>query len=389
MQISTSFAAKTSDEYPPFSLVRLLQTVFNPQKGEKLCILIDLDQPTDVVNFNFLQKDGFPVQKKAYEVFYQELNQGVMQKLGLAACDLFAYEKTGGSNLELPETGITPSGKSVDFNRDIYPVYQIILCVGDYSATAPLTATAKKFGFRGATMHGLNNIIVQTGLSVDYNQVSLQAERLRKGMTRADSIEVDFVVDQQPYHLHIELGGQEAQKSHGICHSGPDIVNLPAGEVYFVPTDAKGDFPIKFEEDGTLGLMHVEEGKVKTISLIKGNPDTVNKYQLKFSMDPASAILGELGFGTQLLPYSERDIQDEKIFGTFHLATGRNDHLNGSVTLDRFLNPKNATHEDILFSMAKTPDIQVKQVRMHRDGRTEVLIENNEPAAYLWGLRNP
>ena len=48
--------------------------------------------------------------------------------------------------------------------------------------------------------------------------------------------------------------------------------------------------------------------------------------------------LGELGFGTQELPVSGRDIQDEKILGTMHVATGRSDHLGGTLTPDRFAN---------------------------------------------------
>ena len=40
----------------------------------------------------------------------------------------------------------------------------------------------------------------------------------------------------------------------------------------------------------------------------------------------------------------------------------------------------------ILFSPSKTPDIFVPQVRMHRNGETEVLIEGYEPAAYMRGL---
>ena len=96
--------------------------------------------------------------------------------------------------------------------------------------------------------------------------------------------------------------------------------------------------------------------------------------------------LGELGFGTQRLPVSGRDIQDEKILGTMHVATGRSDHLGGKLTPDRFANRKNATHDDILFSPTKTPDIAVPQVRMSRNGETVVLIENYEPAAYMRAL---
>lgn len=65
------------------------------------------------------------------------------------------------------------------------------------------------------------------------------------------------------------LAGQEAQKSHGLCLGRtPHIANLPAGEVYFVASDAHGQFPMKYED----------------------------------------STLGELGFGTQVLPVSGADI---------------------------------------------------------------------------------
>ena len=234
-------------------------------------------------------------------------------------------------------------------------------------------------------MHGLNETILETGLAVDYNEVSRETEKLRKGMTGADSFSVDFEVEGTPYHLDIDVGQQEAQKSHGLCRKGPDIANLPAGEVYFVPAGAEGQFPIKFD-DGTLGLMTVKGGRGTKIVLIRGNQKTVDEIQAKLKSDPATGILGELGFGTQVLPYSGRDIQDEKIFGTFHLATGRNDHLNGTVLKENFTNPRNATHDDILFSSTKTPEIHVKQVLMRRNGKTETIIKNYEPTNYLLSL---
>jgi len=80
---------------------------------------------------------------------------------------------------------------------------------------------------------------------------------------------------------------------------------------------------------------------------------------------------------------SGRDIQDEKILGTLHVATGRSDHLGGHLTPDKFANSKNATHDDILFAPHKTPEIQVPQVRIRRNGTTEILIENFQPAPYM------
>jgi aminopeptidase len=379
---------KSDLKFPPFDLGRLIKTTLNPQRGEKICILIDLKNPKEVINFAFLKNDKWTVQKKAYDIFYKGIKDGLMEELGLSACDFFAYEATGGSNLELPYTVFSPEGKKLNLENDIYRIYDIILFITNFSATAPATAASKEFGFRGATMHGMNDIILNSGLAVDYNQVSQEAEKLRQGMTNSDSAEIDFEVDNKTYHLHIDLGRQNAQKSHGICHDAPDIANLPAGEVYFVPMNAVGEFPIKFEEDGkTLGLMHVKNCRVDKISFIKGNQNLVDELQKKLDTDPATGILGELGFGTQVLPYAGSDIQDEKIFGTFHLATGRNDHLNGNVTKNRFNFLHNASHDDILFSLNKTPEITVKKVVLNRQGKPITIIENYEPTEYLLNLK--
>lgn len=362
-----------------FDLKRLFETIFAPQLGERVCILIDLADPHEVINFAFLNNPNYPVQQRAYHVFYQGLR--ALKHM----CDFFAYQATGGSNLELPPTVISPTGITLNLEKDIYPCYDIILCISDYSATAPLTAAAKRHHFRGSTMHGLNDIVLQSGLSVDYLEVSRQAELLRQGLSGASHIEIDFSVLGHQAHLTIDLKEQEAQKSHGLCPQAPDIVNLPAGEVYFVPHDAHGSFPIQFD-NGTLGLILVANGKAHQITLIQGDPATIAAFQHKLDTDPNTGVLGELGFGTQTLPHSGADIQDEKIFGTFHLATGRNDHLTGPITHHHFHNPKNATHEDILFSSTKTPRIQVTQVRMHRHGQTHTLIENYQPSAYLLNL---
>ena len=364
--------------YPPFSLSRLLRTVFNPKPGERVCVLIDLDDPRGVKDFAFLERPELTIQRNAYQHIYKGLHDGVLAELQLIGGDFFAYEKTGGSNLDLPDACFAPDGRELSLSNDIYPHYKLILCVSTYSATAPLTAFAKQYGFRGATLHGLNDIILKTGLSVDYNEVSRAAEKLRLGMTRADAVEIDFEIFGNRHTLRLELGRQEAQKSHGLCLGGPDIANLPAGEIYFVPTGAEGEFPMKYE-DGTLGIMQVTGGRVKTATFLKGNPATVEAHNQKLVSDPVTGELGELGFGTQELPASGRDIQDEKILGTIHVATGRSDHLGGHLTPAMFANKLNATHDDILFAPEKTPEINVTQARMFKDGQTLILLENFVP----------
>jgi aminopeptidase len=371
--------------FPPFSLSRLLKTVFNPRPGERVAILIDLPDPHDIKNFRFLKDPKLTIQRHAYDVFYQGFKDGVLDELELTGGDIFAYKITGGSNLDLPDLAVAPDGRELSLEKDIYTEYKLILCISTYSATAPLTAFAKKYGFRGATLHGLNEIILTSGLAVDYDEVSRNAEKLRLGMTKADWVEIDFVYAADRFTLRLDLSKQEAQKSHGLCRGGPDIANLPAGEIYYVPTGASGQFPLKFE-DNTIGLMTVQKGRIVDSKLLQGNKQTIEAHRAKIQADPAAGELGELGFGTQVLPVSGRDIQDEKVLGTMHVATGRSDHLGGHLTPDKFVNKQNATHDDILFAPHKTPEIQVPQVRMHRNGKTEVLIENFQPAPYMASL---
>ena len=372
-------------QFPEFDVVRLLHTVFEPTQGCKVCILIDFNEPEALIkDFHFLSQPGFPVQKNAHQHFYTALKEHAMDKLGMSGGEMFAYRCTKGSNLDLADEVWNTDGKLLSLDKDIYPNYDLILCVSTFSATAPLTAKAKEYGFRGATLHGLNDVILNSGLAVDYREVSRDAEKMRLALNKADSIEIDFALeDGRILTATLELGQQEAQKSHGLClGEKPDIANLPAGEVYFVPTNANGQFPMKYE-DGTLGVLDVKDRNIYRSTLIEGSQATIDAHNRRLAEDPMTGTLGELGFGTQVLPVSYADIQDEKVLGTCHLATGRDDHLGGDILPGMFKKHENATHDDILFAPHKTPNFNLNQVRMNRGGKQEILIENFRPSKYI------
>ena len=373
-----------SRQFPKFDLYRLLHTVFQPTFGCRICILIDLPDLAEARGMAFLGNPARPIQRRAHDHFYQGLHGGVMEELALKGGEMFAYVQTGGSNLDLPDVCVDMEGRELSLEKDVYPNYDIILAITTFSATAPLTAFAKQYGFRGATLHGVNEVILNSGLAVNYEEVSRDAEKLRLAMTRADSVEIDFgLEDGSVLTAKLELGGQEAQKSHGLCRgTEPDVANLPAGEVYFVPIGAEGHFPMKYE-DGTLGKLTVTGGRIIRSDLIAGSQTAIDAHNARLQDDPMTGVLGELGFGTQVLPVSGSDIQDEKVLGTCHLATGRDDHLGGHITPDQFKRRQNATHDDILFAPHKTPNFDIRQVRMTRGSQKEILIEHFQPSKYL------
>ncbi len=372
--------------FEKFSLCRLLTTCFGEGSGERVCVLIDLPDPAAMKDFAFLKDESLSIQNYGYQVFYEGFRNGALAEMNYVGGEIYAYRETGGSNLDMDDECYAPDGTQLSLEKDIYPNYDIILTVSTFSATAPLTAQAKKFGFRGATLHGLNQIILDTGLAVNYREVSADAEKLRCGMTRADRFEIDFEVEGRKTTLTLHTNGQEAQKSHGLCPPGkPDVANLPAGEVYFVPESADGEFPFKYD-DGTIGLLHVADGFITKSTLVYGDYDRIVTHNQRLKDDPMTGAIGELGFGTQVLPFSGRDIQDEKILGTCHVATGRSDHLGGTLTPDLFKEKQNASHDDVLYAPHKTPEIRVPEVRMVRDGKATVILRNYKPAEYLESL---
>ncbi|MGA2660937.1 MAG: hypothetical protein ABSH34_25925 [Verrucomicrobiota bacterium] len=367
---------------PEFDLVRLMRTVFEPKAGERVGVFIDLPEPLDVKGWKFLQDTRLVTQRIAYEVFYLGLLER-KSDLPFAKVEFYAYEPTGGSNLDLPPTLVNPEGQTLRLVQDVLPGLDVVLYLSTYSATAPITALAKRMGFRGATLHGCNETILRTGLARDYADVSAKAERFRLALTRCDDVVVDFAALGQRSRLTIEMGRQEAQKSHGLCRVAGEIANLPAGEIYWVPTGAHGQFPMKFKQDGAIALMEVADGRIHNGKLLKGSQSSLRQALDLFQADPATGQLGELGLGTQVLPPAGADIQDEKILGTLHVATGRDDHLGGHLDPSKFNDPRHATHEDILFAPHKTPEIDLAGVWMHKEGREVLLIKNYQPTEFV------
>jgi aminopeptidase len=155
--------------------------------------------------------------------------------------------------------------------------------------------------------------------------------------------------------------------------------------VYFVPESVHGVFPFKYAEE-TIGLLHVKDGMIYKSQFVYGDYEFIRNHNERLMDDPMIGAIGELGFGTQVLPFSGRDIQDEKVFGTVHIATGRDDHLGGNITPDLFKEHKNASHDDILYALYKTPEIRLPEVRMNKDSKTTVLIQNYIPSEFLVNL---
>src|SRR5215213_8936634 len=116
-------------QFPPFSLSRLLKTVFDPRPGERVCILIDLAEPRQMADYAFLQNPQLTIQRHAHDTFFQALKNGVAAELNLKGGEMYAYQLTGGSNLDLPDSAFDAAGRELSLVDDVLRQHHLVLCI--------------------------------------------------------------------------------------------------------------------------------------------------------------------------------------------------------------------------------------------------------------------
>ena len=97
--------------FPPFSLSRLLTTCFGAGSGERVCILIDLPNPSDIEDFKFLEDETLSIQNYGYETFYKGFQSGGLEAMNWTGGEIYAYKESGGSNLDLEDACYDIDGK--------------------------------------------------------------------------------------------------------------------------------------------------------------------------------------------------------------------------------------------------------------------------------------
>ncbi len=79
-------------KFPAFSLTRLLRTCFGEGNGEKVCILIDLPNPTDVKDLAFLHDESLSIQNYGYNTFFLGFKHGVLSDMNWTGGFFFSFK---------------------------------------------------------------------------------------------------------------------------------------------------------------------------------------------------------------------------------------------------------------------------------------------------------
>jgi len=356
-----------------FDLERLLVSVFNPQPGEVILILVD--QPHGYLTDNQEWADRREMAKD-----WQAAFQKLAKKRDLTILPLLTYQATGAHNAPLPEDG-EMGARSVTLEEVISGV-NIAVALTEYSATAPLIKFSEQYPqLRAASMLMVSKNMESTALSANYNDVARKCRILGERLDRADRARLEFSTGHQ---LLVDLRNRGAEVDDGQLHAdkvGVRVINLPSGEAYSAPYEGElagqpshtqGEMPMMYDDD--LLVLKIQENRVEE-ALTGGY--AAEKMAAWFELDSARRNLAELGLGcNDKAVITGNILEDEKVLGV-HLAFGRSDHIGGTVGVDDFSDPAHVVHWDVVYPQ----DGEIEVVRLvfeyEDDGQEQIIKDGN------------
>lgn len=195
---------------------------------------------------------------------------------------------------------------------------------------------ATEAGARGATMPGIVPRMFGAGaITADYGIVGKLSEKMGSRMDKTDEVRItsDAGTD-----LKFSIKGRFVERDTGILVKPGDFGNLPAGEAYVAPVE------------GTANGRLVVNGSIASVGLIRTQPATVTvedgfatkieggkeakKWDEMLAWVKKKEAYNIAEFGVGCNPQAKLIgiiLEDEKVYGTIHIALGDNSTFGGKV----------------------------------------------------------
>lgn len=186
-------------------------------------------------------------------------------------------------------------------------------------------------GARIASMPGITEDMFQRAGAADYDAVAVRSRRLAAALEQARQARI---TSPRGTDLVLSLEGRPGIPDTGLYHSPGDFGNLPAGEAYVAPVEgtAHGVLVVDASMAG-LGVLEsplrftIEEGRAIAVT----GPGSEALRAAWDAVGDAAAYVAEMGIGTNdAARVIGKVLEDEKVFGTVHIAFGNNLHFGGA-----------------------------------------------------------
>lgn len=189
-------------------------------------------------------------------------------------------------------------------------------------------------GARVATMPGITERMFGAGaMTADYDEVRRLTAAVAERLSAADEARIESGAGT----LTMSLAGREGIPSDGIVDEPGSYGNLPSGEGYLAPVEDTAEGTIAFD-GGVVGVGEVDDPLVVEIedgAVVEASGEPAEAFLESTAGDPCARRVCELGVGTN--PAAEIIgvvLEDEKVYGTCHVAFGDNAGFGGSIECD-------------------------------------------------------
>ncbi|WP_019909738.1 aminopeptidase [Paenibacillus sp. HW567] len=207
----------------------------------------------------------------------------------------------------------------------------VAVCITTHSMTH--TAARKQAaaaGTRVATMPGMtDDMFSQGAITADYGQVKALTEQVASLLSGSSSVRIE----KEGLSLSFSTEGRDGILSTGLYLNPGESGNLPSGEAYIAPLEGTATGKIKV--DGSIAgigalsspmILTVEQGRLTAAEGEGGDK------LLEMLGTGDGRLLGEFGIGTNnKARITGVVLEDEKVYGTIHVAFGSNNTFGGVV----------------------------------------------------------
>lgn len=217
----------------------------------------------------------------------------------------------------------------------------VVLCPTSKSLShTDARRSACREGVRIATLPDITEDIMARTLKADYHRIAQLSKLLAKKITDATEARL---LSGNGKELMLPIGERNGHPDTGLVHNAGEFSNLPAGEAYTAPLEGEshGEFIVNGSMSGVGKLkdeqIHiiVEDGYATEVD---GGAPAEKLRTLLDRYDREAYNVAELGIGTNYkAKLSGSPLEDEKVYGTVHVALGDNSSMGGNVEVESHL----------------------------------------------------
>ena len=219
---------------------------------------------------------------------------------------------------------------------------------------------AVKVGVRVGTMPGITVDIMSRCLNADFDKIVDLTNFIADRLVGVKTIRV---VTEKGTDITMPVEGRKIIPSTGVLRNKGESGNMPSGEVYLAPIEGQSNGKVVI--DGAMAGIGMISTPI-TVQVVDGFAEEITGGEeaqrlvamLNKSGRDARAV-AEFGIGTNYKAILTGQIlEDEKVFGTIHVAFGNNLTMGGTIAVNSHLD-----------GLVKEPDVYFDDAMIMKKGK--------------------